>query len=209
MINLPNQITLARLVLAVLFFVLLAQYSQRDPQAWLLDVAGGLFVLAALTDILDGYLARKWNQITTLGRVLDPFVDKLLVCGAFVLLAGPRFVDHQQQSVTGVEPWMVVIILGRELLVTGLRGFSESIGRDFSANIYGKAKMWVQSITAGTILFVVAHRETTFSAPFFGWLKTGLIWLTVIVTTLSMTGYLLNARQFIFASRPAASDTPS
>jgi CDP-diacylglycerol--glycerol-3-phosphate 3-phosphatidyltransferase len=205
-INLPNQITIGRLLLAVVFFALLAQYDHRAGQTWLLDVGFVLFVVAALTDILDGYLARKYDQITSLGRILDPFVDKVLVCGTFVLLAGPSFLSPDgRHVVTGVQAWMVVLILGRELLVTGLRGFSESIGRDFGANVYGKAKMWVQSVTAPTIIIVVAHERTAFSAPFFYWLRYGLLWLTVIVTTLSMTSYLLNARHFLEASRPKGS----
>ena len=72
-INVPNQLTLSRLVLAIVFFVLLAQYSQRDPKSWLLDVCLGIFIVAAVTDFLDGHLARRQNQVTALGRVLDPF----------------------------------------------------------------------------------------------------------------------------------------
>ena len=134
-INLPNQITLARLGLAIVFFVLLSQYSQITHNTLLLDIAAAIFIVAAVTDILDGYLARKWGQVTALGRVLDPLVDKVLVCGAFILFVGPGFVDSDGQNVTAVRSWMVVVIVGRELLVTGLRGFSESIGKSFGASL--------------------------------------------------------------------------
>src|SRR3989304_1473760 len=92
-LNLPNRITLARLGLAVAFFVLLSQYSQRSPKAWMLDLAVVMFIVAAATDIVDGYIARKRGLVTPLGRVLDPLVDKVLVCGAFILFVGPGFVD--------------------------------------------------------------------------------------------------------------------
>jgi CDP-diacylglycerol--glycerol-3-phosphate 3-phosphatidyltransferase len=114
-INLPNQITLGRLILAVVFFVLLAQFDIQHPRIWLLDLCFALFIVAALTDWLDGYLARKHNQVTAFGRVLDPFVDKVLVCGTFVFLAGPAFVNDAGRNVTYVAPWMVVLILGRGL----------------------------------------------------------------------------------------------
>ena len=80
----------ARLGLAVVFFVLLSQYSQRLPKPWMLDAAAVMFIVAAATDIVDGYIARKRGLVTSLGRVLDPLVDKMLVCGAFILFVGPR-----------------------------------------------------------------------------------------------------------------------
>lgn len=202
-LNLPNQITIARLGLAIIFFVLLSQYSQRDPQPGLLDVAVVIFVVAASTDILDGYIARKRGQVTALGRVLDPLVDKVLVCGTFVLLLGPQFADHQGHNVTEVSAWMVVVIVGRELLVTGLRGFSESMGKSFGASVYGKVKMWMQSIAAPTILFIVAHEQS------WGWgsgataVKATLVWLTVIATVLSTVHYLIRSRYILDEGTPA------
>src|SRR5262245_52723785 len=125
--NIPNQITIGRLFLAVVFCVLLAQYSatQHATRGWMLEWCFWIFIVAAVSDIVDGYLARLQNQVTSFGRVLDPFVDKVLVGGAFILLSGPNFVGADGRSVTGVAPWMVVLIIGRELLVTSLRGVSE------------------------------------------------------------------------------------
>lgn len=194
-LNLPNQITIGRLILAVLFFVLLSQYSQRAPDPFLLDAAAVLFIVAALTDFLDGYLARRWRQVTMLGRVLDPLVDKVLVCGAFILFAGPSFVGSTGHNVTEVSAWMVVVIVGRELLVTGLRGFNESIGQSFGASLYGKIKMWMQSVAAPTILFLIAHEETIGSSA--AGLKRTLAWLTTIVTALSMVQYLVRSRHIL------------
>jgi CDP-diacylglycerol--glycerol-3-phosphate 3-phosphatidyltransferase len=200
-LNLPNRITLARLGLAVIFIVLLSQYSHRDASSprWMLDLAVGVFVVAASTDVLDGYLARKRGLVTPLGRVLDPFVDKVLVCGAFILFAGPGFVDTQGVNVTKVQAWMVTVIVGRELLVTGLRGFQESVGKAFPASLHGKLKMWVQSIAAPVILWIVAHEGRALSLSTADAIKTALIWLTVIVTALSVVQYIVRARDILEA----------
>jgi len=192
-INLPNQITLARLVVAVVFFACLAQFDARQPvrNVVLLDACAILFVIAALSDAVDGYLARKQNQITSFGRVFDPFVDKLLIIGAYIFLAGDGFVDTTGRRISDVAGWMVVVILGRELLVTSLRGVTEASGQDFSANVHGKAKMFLQSITVGWILFTLAHpQELAFCAQ----VRPYLAYLTVIVTILSGFSYLRMAR---------------
>ena len=201
--NLPNRITLARLALAIVFFVLIVRYSQRDPRMWMLDLAVAVFILAASTDILDGYLARKRGLVTPLGRVLDPFVDKVLVCGAFILFAGSSFVDRHGHNTTEVEGWMVVVIVGRELLVTGLRGFSESIGKAFPATLHGKLKMWVQSIAAPIILLIIAHEGTWIDPGAATLTKIVLVWLTVIVTALSTIQYVVRARDILEKSSSA------
>jgi len=204
-LTLPNQITLARLGLAIVFFILLTQYSQRDalPHFGLLDAAIIVFIVAAGSDFLDGYLARRFGQITALGRVLDPLVDKVLICGAFVLMAGPAFVDVSGRNVTRVESWMTLVIVGRELLVTGLRGFNESSGHAFGASLGGKIKMWMQSIAVPTILFLVARESAWSNQPWIDTLKLGLVWLTVLVTGLSMVQYLARSRHLLGESASA------
>lgn len=192
-INLPNQITIARLFLAVIFFACLAQFdAQVQPmRLWLLDVSAALFLVAAISDIVDGYLARKQNQVTSFGRVIDPFVDKILVIGAYVFLAGDGFLDPRDHKISDVAAWMVVVILGRELLVTSLRGVTEASGQAFGANAYGKAKMALQSTTVVWILLTLAHPH---SLAFFANLRPALVYLTVIVTFLSVIPYLRMAR---------------
>lgn len=202
-LNLPNRITVARLGLAVLFFVLLSQYSQRSPKPWMLDAAAVMFIVAAATDIVDGYIARKRGLVTPLGRVLDPLVDKMLVCGAFILFVGPGFVDANGHNVTEFKAWMVVVIVGRELLVTGLRGFNESVGKELGASIHGKLKMWIQSVAAPTVLFIVAHENQWFSSEAATGAKTLLVWLTVAVTVLSAVHYLVQSRHILEESAPA------
>ena len=197
-INLPNRITLARLLLAILFFVLLAQYDVRtEGLTWILDVCIVLFIVAAGTDWLDGYLARKRNQVTDFGQALDPVVDKVLVCGTFVFLAGSGFTTAEHEQITGLMPWMVVLILGRELLVTGLRGFAESKGTSFAASMPGKAKMFIQSVTAPVLMFFAGHVSGHPSGQSWEWLKTSLVWLTVAATALSMIAYLYRAKRLL------------
>ncbi len=196
--NLPNQITLGRFALAILCLLFLAmfKFDPQDPTPWMLDVAFILFVAAAGTDWLDGFLARRQDQVTSFGRILDPFVDKILVVGAFVLLLGRGFRGEDGQSITGLEAWMVLIIIARELLVSGLRGFSESQGRPYGANIWGKLKMILQSVAVGWIIASAGRLRDV------GWVMAGrpvVIWATVIFTTASVVAYL-------FASREALAD---
>ncbi len=192
--NLPNQITLTRLLLAVIFFVLLSRFDiATAPDTWILDACAVLFMVAAMTDALDGYLARRNNQVTAFGRVLDPFVDKVLVCGAFVFLAGGNFRTEEGVQITHMKSWMVVLVLGRELLVTGLRGFSESTGAAYGANIYGKAKMMFQSAAIPVILFIIAHSKDP-AADANRLIIEILVWSTVVVTTLSMLPYLYQSK---------------
>lgn len=196
-LNVPNQITVARLALAIIFFVVLAKYVHGVSPIWKLDLAAAIFVLAAASDFLDGYLARKWGQVTSLGRVLDPMVDKILVCGAFILFLDPGFVDSTGHNITEMHAWMVLVIVGRELLVTGLRGFNESQGHAFGASIHGKLKMWLQCLAAPTILLLIAHEDSLMSPSSSTMVKRVLVWATVIVTALSMLQYLARSKHIL------------
>jgi len=192
--NLPNQITVGRLLLTIVFLLLLISFDwrTREQQVWLLDVAFWIFIIAALSDILDGYLARKQNQVTSFGRILDPFVDKSLICGGFILLLGTGFIDDHGASVTGLAGWMVVVIVARELMVSGLRGFSESKGTPYASNYWGKAKMVIQSCTIPLIIKSVGGWRDV--AWIMTW-RTIMIWLTVVVTAASVVAYLAASRE--------------
>ena len=200
-LNIPNQITIARLALAVVFFVVLSQYAHGVSPTWKLDLAAAIFILAAASDFLDGYLARKWGQVTPLGRILDPMVDKILVCGAFILFLDIGFIDKNGRNVTEMQAWMVLVIVGRELLVTGLRGFNEAQGRAFGAGLHGKLKMWLQCIAAPAVLLLIAHEDALMSAATAATTKKFLIWATVVVTALSMLQYLARSRHILDESR--------
>lgn len=139
--NLPNQLTSLRLLLSVVLFGLIVWEHYLSSLA--------LFIVAAGTDWLDGYYARKYGQVTTLGRILDPFADKVIICGTFIFLATT---PGMLAEWWGLKAWMVVVVVGRELLVTALRSFIEERGSDFSANMSGKLKMVLQCIAAGACL---------------------------------------------------------
>ncbi|MFT3683676.1 MAG: CDP-alcohol phosphatidyltransferase family protein [Phycisphaerales bacterium] len=178
--------------MAILFFIVLTLWRWEDSAAsrhqvdWVLISAAAMFIIACITDVADGYLARKWKVESAFGRIMDPFADKILVVGAFVFLAGPDFwwefpagspsrLSGHGIQISGVYPWMAVVILGRELLVTSIRGVLEGQGIKFGADWWGKWKMILQSIAIPTALITPAvtrvlpprtpMRSTTGSRP--------------------------------------------
>ena len=163
-----------RFVLSIIFFAFL---SYR----WY-DIAFYSYILAWITDWLDGYMARKKGLLTDFGRIADPFVDKIIVCGGFILLI---------QHANGIIPsWMVVVIVAREFLVNSIRSYSESRGIEFGATIWGKAKMFIQSLTISLILLFYAYLQC------FEEIKLGIVvmlWMTVIITVVSGVKYLVKA----------------
>ncbi len=184
--NVPNQLTLARLVLSVAVFALI-------PLGYYV-AALVVFVIAAATDWIDGYWARKYGQVTKLGRVFDPFVDKILICGAFISLVA------EQNS--GIAGWMAVVVVGRELLVTVLRSMIEQSGGDFSASFAGKLKMVFQCAAVIASLCLL-HQGGASQAGVLE--QTGMLpsvvlaaaWLAVLSTIYSGVGYLFAAAKFL------------
>ena len=171
--NLPNQLTTSRLVLAVVLFGLI----HLESWAWCLVV----FALAALTDWLDGYLARLQGLTSSLGRILDPLVDKVLVCGAFIFL-----LPVGSKSDAGwLSPWMVVLIVSREFLITGLRSYLESLGVRFGADRLGKIKMALQ---CAAVIAIFLHLHTPMD--WLGWVRNGLIYAMLGVTLYSGVQYI-------------------
>ncbi len=205
--NLPNLITGGRLVLALLLFGILvavevAARGDGGPAAGrerlLLNVSLVIFVLAAISDALDGQIARRWGLQTDFGRIVDPFADKVIVCGTFVLLAPLKG--------SQVSSWMVVVILARELLVDGLRGFAESRGVAFPASVWGKTKMVTQSVTIGWIFLAMANlRGLTWAE----WTTFVLIGLTIAITLGSGLDYVLKARRVLRADTIASLTEPA
>ncbi len=212
----PNQLTVLRLVLAGVFFVILNLYRYGHPDApqqhWALLGAIVVFVLAALTDGLDGYLARRGKVESTFGRIMDPFGDKVLIIGAFIYLSGPRFVDPWAvrnkeffTMITGVYPWMVAVMLARELLVTGIRGELEGMGVDFGASIFGKLKMILQAVTIPLILLIVWFDPRQW--VWMGYVRDALVYATVVVTVLSGVPYIASAARTLRGA-PAPAGPP-
>lgn len=183
--NLPNQLTGLRLLLAVVLFGLIV----IDQYVWSLV----LFVVAASTDWLDGYYARKYGQVTTLGRILDPFADKVIICGTFIFL-----LTAQEMMATpyGLRAWMVVVIVGRELLVTALRSFIEDRGADFSAKMSGKLKMVLQCVAAGASLLYLSYKAIDAPAWIY-WSMVVSIWSAVLLTVYSGVAYVQVAARLL------------
>lgn len=196
-----------RLVLAGGFFAALNMYRYPDTNALWAQIAIVLFVIAAVTDWLDGYLARKWEVTSVFGRVMDPFCDKVLILGAFVFLAGPRFVIPERveqdaifNMATGLYPWMVVVVLARELLVTSIRGVVESMGVSFASTWSGKWKMILQSIAIPIVLFLTVHFDPM-QYTWSNWTIEILVYLMIVVTVWSGVPYLVQARHVLRARR--------
>lgn len=181
-LNLPNFITFVRLALAVVLFSLI---SARDR--WLTSAL--LFVVAASTDALDGYLARRYKQVTVLGRILDPFVDKVIVCGSFIFL-----LENKGTPDSGVTAWMVIAIIGREMFVSSLRGILEKEGKDFSASFSGKAKMTLQCVAVTACLLSLSPYVTV---SWFPVARDMLLWLAVGVTIWSGLIYMVRAASLL------------
>ncbi len=213
---LPNALTVLRVVLAGAFFVLLSVWpgvgagEGRRPAGSgaeiTLLISAIVFVVAAVTDALDGWLSRKWNVTSVFGRVMDPFADKVLIIGAFVFLAGPAFRSSLHTGgflqVSGVVPWMVVVVLSRELLVTSIRGVVEGRGGNFQANAAGKIKMIVQAVAIPTVLSAISIFDTSPNTPG-RMLVDGVVWISVIVTALSGVPYVVRGVAALRETRPA------
>ncbi len=174
--NVPNSLSMARLILAVLVGFLIE---------WKFFFAAMIiFIIAASTDFVDGWWARRYGQVTKLGRVLDPFVDKIIITAALVALVGA--------TGSNVPAWMVTVIIGRELLITSLRAMVEGKGGDFSARWLGKWKMLFQcaAIVSSLLLLLYGTTQTWLSIA-----TTILMWLAVISTVASGFDYVVKVVQ--------------
>lgn len=187
--NLPNKLTIARIILAFVFILLLFMHGLGSKIA-----AFAVFLLASITDLLDGYLAKKNNQITDFGRLMDPIADKILILSAFL-----AFVE------LGLVPaWMVVIILFREMAVTGLRILALNKGKVIAADSGGKHKAVSQVAAILAILLLLIFREAGPMTAAFWSVRTEAIYkdsiyalmlITVVLTLISGVSYLIKNRE--------------
>jgi len=161
----PNIISFARLVLAL------------------------VFVFAAATDWVDGWYARKYGEVSRLGRIFDPLVDKVIVCGTFVLLA--------DRTGSAILPWMALVIVVRELVVTAIRAEMERTGLDFSAAWSGKLKMLFQCAAIALELGARTWPELVLGSVSIHQVTVGVVWLAVISTIWSGLEYVLAARPLL------------
>ncbi|RPH52106.1 MAG: CDP-diacylglycerol--glycerol-3-phosphate 3-phosphatidyltransferase [Planctomycetota bacterium] len=193
--TLANKVTSARFLLCILYYVLLTMAAgkpsaNRDVQ--LLTVIFILNQVIAWSDILDGYLARKYKEVTHFGRIADPLVDKILVVGSFIFFL---VIDPLPKIFTA---WFAVVVLGREFLVSGIRGAMEAAGIPFPASVWGKIKTAIQNVTVGTGLGYATWLPTTRWAEL---LTITLMWATLVATVMSGVTYVLSARKFLGSER--------
>jgi CDP-diacylglycerol---glycerol-3-phosphate 3-phosphatidyltransferase len=180
--NVPNILTAVRLILSILVFVLIPYHQYGTAMV--------IFVIAASTDWIDGYWARKYGQVTKFGRIFDPFVDKIIICGTFIYLAG----EYARGS--GILPWMAVVVVGRELLVTALRSAIEGKGGDFSAKYLAKWKMVFQCLAAAASLLALRFLHQHPEADLPRWLSSSLVvsvWIAMILTIYTGLEYVYAA----------------
>ncbi|HZL91493.1 MAG TPA: CDP-diacylglycerol--glycerol-3-phosphate 3-phosphatidyltransferase [Pirellulaceae bacterium] len=191
--NLPNQLTALRLLLSIVVFVLIPLKMYVAALV--------VFLIAASTDWIDGWYARKYGQVTKLGRVFDPFVDKIIICGTFIFLAAePQGEGWLPRA--GIAPWMAVVVMGREMLVTALRSMIEGEGGDFSAKMAGKLKMVFQCMAAAASLLALKLLHDAPTAPLPLWLFWSLhvsVWLAIVTTIYSGLEYVIAASRYFKA----------
>ncbi len=189
----PNRITAIRFVGALVLFTMFAvmgNMSVKDVSEvrGVVCFAFWLFVVVAATDFLDGYLARRDKLITAFGRIADPFTDKVLIVGTMIFLAVMPW------SRPWLPAWIVVVILSREFLVTGIRGYAESQGKEFPADGFGKVKMALQSFAVGAILWLEAFDWSAGWFSFWSVVAHALVWTTLLATVGSGLAYILRFR---------------
>lgn len=189
----PNRITAIRFVGSIVLFVLLSRWASGPLEEirGVLCATFWLFLLVAATDFLDGYLARRDNQVTAFGRIADPFVDKVLVIGVMVFLA---VLDWSREW---FPAWFVVTVLAREFLVTAIRGYVESLGLSFGADWLGKVKMVVQCIAISIVLFMFSFPFPAGVMRFLGQAGHVFVWMTLIATVGSGLSYVFKTKRLL------------
>lgn len=195
--NLPNQLTMGRLFLTALFVVVMSIPDQLLKSFHLLDyritIAILFFLIASITDFLDGYIARKLKLVTDFGKLMDPLVDKILTSAVFIILTKENM----------IPAWITITIISREFLVTGLRLLASNQGKVLSADSLGKWKTTSQIILASFFLIVLGSNETALNClefidqPMIGNL---LIIICTTITIVSGWSYLSKNRQLVKTS---------
>ena len=166
--NLPNKLTIFRVIL-IPFFIIALLVPRIPAGNW---IALAIFIVASLTDLLDGKIARKYNLVTNFGKFMDPLADKLLVCSALICLV----------ELSRIPSWMVVIIIAREFTISGFRLIAADNGVVIAASYWGKFKTTFQMIA---VCLMIAN------IPVLSLLTTVITWIAVILTVVSLVDYLV------------------
>ena len=181
--NLPNKLTIFRVILIVPFVILLL--GSANGWGWFTAIFGGImeyidyiavaiFIIASFTDMLDGKIARKYNLVTNFGKFMDPLADKLLVCSALICLV----------EMGRLPAWIVIVIIAREFIISGFRLVASDNGIVIAASYWGKFKTVSQMIMVVLLLLNIGH-------PFFEILSTVFVWIAVILTVVSLVDYVV------------------
>ena len=173
--NLPNKLTIFRVILIPFFvFFMLAPYFPDNGKY----IAVAIFIIASLTDMLDGKIARKYNLVTNFGKFMDPLADKLLVCSAMICLVA-----------TGqLASWIVIIIISREFIISGFRLIASDNGRVIAASYWGKFKTTFQMVM---ICLMIANIEAL------SVLTTVVMWVALVLTVVSLVDYLMKNKDVL------------
>jgi len=166
--NLPNKLTIVRMIM-ILPFVVIMLMPQTTAGKW---IALALFGGASLTDMLDGYLARKYNLVTNFGKFMDPLADKLLVCAALICLI----------ELGRIPSWVVIIIISREFIISGFRLVASDNGVVIAASYWGKFKTTFQMVMICLMIVDLGGVWT--------WITRGCMWIALVLTIVSLVDYL-------------------
>ncbi len=176
--NLPNKLTMFRVIL-IPFFIIFLLVPITPYDKW---IALAIFIIASLTDLLDGKIARKYNLITNFGKFMDPLADKLLVCSALICLI----------ELNKIPSWMVIIIIAREFIISGFRLVAADNGVVIAASYWGKFKTTFQMIAVCLLIADLA---------FLKWITQGVVWIAVILTIVSLMDYIIKNKDVMKESK--------
>ena len=171
--NLPNKLTVLRVILIPFFVVFLLLSPGNDLFKW---ISLAIFIIASLTDMLDGKIARKYNLITDFGKFMDPLADKLLVCSAMICLI----------DLGKIPSWVVVIIIAREFIISGFRLVAADNGRVIAASYWGKFKTTIQMIM---VILMIADLGAVI--PYYDIVTTIIMWIALVLTIISLCDYIV------------------
>jgi len=183
----PNILTLGRMVLTVVFLIMVLYVPSvaRPNRPFFLHVAFLLFVIAGVTDLVDGAIARRLKVASKFGRMMDPLADKILVCGTFIcfaIIGEPKLFDLSEIKLRIIQWGIAGVLISREVYVTVLRHIAEAKGISFAATFSGKVKMFLQSFAIGTVLIKMADFH---NAAWANWFTASTFVIMLVVTIFS------------------------
>ena len=173
--NLPNKLTVARVIMIPFFVLFLLTGLGGAASKW---IALAIFIIASLTDLLDGHIARKYNLVTNFGKFMDPLADKLLVCAAMICLV----------EMGRLPAWIVIVIISREFIISGFRLIASDNGRVIAASYWGKFKTTFQMLMICLMIADIAQIAVVTAA---------VMWIALVLTVVSLVDYLVKNKDVL------------